>query len=59
MVLIWKAKSQLEAPRYKNLNFSVVVYYYSRVEPRHNEPLYDEFLDVTNPYGKIYGKESR
>ena len=36
----------------------------SRVEPRYNEPLYDEFLDVTNhflypSYSKIYGKESR
>ena len=38
--------------------------YCSRVEARYNEPLYDEFLDVTNhflypSYSKIYGKESR
>ena len=40
-------KIKLSAPPYKGLNFSVVVYY-NRVEPRYNEPLYDEFLDVTN-----------
>ena len=56
-------KIQLSAPRYKGLNFSVVVHY-NRVEPRYNEPLYDEFLDVTKhflypSYSKIYGKESR
>ena len=56
-------KIQLGATRYKGVNFSVVVHY-SRVEPRYNEPMYDEFLDVTNDflygsYSKIYGKESR
>ena len=25
----------------------LIVVYYSRVEPRYNKPLYDEFLDVT------------
>ena len=42
-------KIELAAPRYKGLDFSVVVYY-SRVQPRYYEPLYDEFLDVTNHY---------
>ena len=27
--------------------------------PRYNKPLYEEFLDVTNNYGQVYGKESR
>ena len=48
-------KIQLAAPRYKGSNFSVV----SRVKPQYNEPLYDEFLDLTNHHGKIYGKETR
>ena len=52
---------QLSAPRYKGLDCLIVVYY-SRVEPRYNKPLYDEFLDVTkdflySSYSKIYGKE--
>ena len=34
---------KLSGPRYKGLNCLIVVYY-SRVEPRYNEPLYDEFL---------------
>ena len=52
---------QLPAPGYKGLNCLIVVSY-SRVEPRYNKPLYDEFLDVTkdflySSYSKIYGKE--
>ena len=52
---------QLSAPLYKGLDCLIVVYY-SRVEPRYNKPLYDEFLDVTKDFlypsdSEVYGKE--